>query len=190
MTSDLSTGEQQRRALVVTAGLDAFVRFGYRRATMADIAAAAGMSRPSLYLIFPGKAAVFRALAEWLLADAVVAAEAAWPADKSIADGLADAILAKDLAVHRLIASTSHAQEILTQADIIAGDLHRDMATRFADLVATRLAAAGDQDAITTARLVANAATGLKHAGLDEETYVADVCRLAALFAGSLPSTA
>ena len=146
---------------------------------MADIAAAAGLSRPSLYLVFPNKAAVFRALAEGLLADAVAAAEAAWPEGLAPAQGLAAAILAKDLGVHRLLAATPHAAEILAEAETLAGDLHKATAARFAALATARLGDAG------LARLVANAADGLKHAGLDEATYIADVTRLAGLVAHS-----
>jgi AcrR family transcriptional regulator len=185
MSSEMSI-DGDRRCRVVAAALNAFSRFGYRRTAMADIAAAAGLSRPSLYLVFPNKPAVFRALAESLLADAMVAAEAAWPEGMAPAEGLAAAILAKDLGIHRLFAATPHAAEILAEAETLAGDLHRETATRFAALVAARLAAAGDGEAEATARLVANAADGLKHAGLDEATYVADVRRLAWLVAGRL----
>lgn len=38
---------------------DVFTRYGYARATMADIAAKAGMSRPALYLLYPDKDAIF-----------------------------------------------------------------------------------------------------------------------------------
>jgi AcrR family transcriptional regulator len=187
MSSDLSITAPDRRQAIVGAALTAFSRFGYRRAVMADIAAAAGISRPLLYTVFPNKAAVFRALAEMLLTDAIAGAEAAWPAAMDPAAGLAAAILAKDLGIHRLFAATPHAAEILAEAQTLAADLHKTSAARFAALVTTRLAAAGDRDAAATARLVANAADGLKHAGLDEATYVADVQRLAALVAGSVP---
>ena len=179
MSSELSIAAPDRRQCIVTAALDAFSRFGYRRAAMADIAAAAGVSRPLLYTVFPNKAAVFRALAESLLADAIVAAEAAWPAGVPVSQGLAAAILAKDLPIHRLFAATPHAAEIITEAETLAGDLHRDASTRFLALATARLGDAG------LARLVVNAADGLKHAGLDEATYVGDVTRLALLVAGA-----
>jgi AcrR family transcriptional regulator len=183
MKSDLST-DREKRFRVVTAALTAFSQFGYRRAAMADIAAAAGMSRPALYLVFPNKVAVFRALAEMLLADAMTGAEAVWTEDLPPAEGLAAAILAKDLPIHQLLAATPHAPEILSEAKALADDLHKATAARFAALVTARLAAAGDPDPESSARLVANAADGLKHAGMDQATYIADVTRLAALVAG------
>ena len=46
-----------------------FLRYGFRRTTMADLAEAAQMSRPALYLIFPSKEDVFIAVAERFIAD-------------------------------------------------------------------------------------------------------------------------
>jgi AcrR family transcriptional regulator len=179
MSYDLSNTAPDRRQAIVAAALEAFSRFGYRRAAMADIAAAAGVSRPLIYTVFPNKAAVFRALAESLMADAIAAAEAAWPADAPKAKGLAAAILAKDLPIQRLLAATPHAAEILAEAETLADDVHRDVTARFLTLAPARL---GDA---ALARLVVHAADGLKHARLDEATYVADVTRLAALLASS-----
>lgn len=53
---------------VVTAATLVFARYGYKRVTMADLAEAAHMSRPSLYLIFPSKEQVFRAVVERVFA--------------------------------------------------------------------------------------------------------------------------
>jgi AcrR family transcriptional regulator len=164
-----------RRARIVAAAITAFSRHGYRRCAMADIAAAAGMSRPALYLVFPGKEAVFRAVAQALLADAMIAAEAAWPVAAPPAQGLAAAILAKDLPIHRLCAASPHAAEILGVAADLTADLHDASAARFAALATQRLGDAG------LARMIAHAATGLKHAGLPESDYIADVHRLAGL---------
>lgn len=150
---------------------------------MADIAAAAGMSRPALYLLFPGKEAVFRAVAEALLADAAIAAEQAWPEGEDPAPGLAAAILAKDLPIHRLCQASAHAEEILAVAASLTADLHEASAARFEALLANRLAAAGRTDAAGMARMLVAAATGLKHAGLPETDYIADVRRLAGLLA-------
>ena len=56
---------------VLAAARDVFLRYGYRRVTMGDIAEAAQMSRPALYLVFPSKEQIFtevvaRSLAESL----------------------------------------------------------------------------------------------------------------------------
>jgi AcrR family transcriptional regulator len=182
MSSVLSnTADEARRTRVAAAAIAAFSRHGYRRCTMADIADAAGMSRPALYLLFPGKEVVFRAVAESLLADAADAAEQAWPEGCDPAQGLAAAILAKDLPIHRLCQASAHADEILSVAASLTADLHQASAARFEALLAARLTAAGRADAAGLARMLVAAATGLKHASLSETDYIADVHRLAGL---------
>jgi AcrR family transcriptional regulator len=53
-----------KRHAVITTAADVFRRYGFERTTMADIAKAAGMSRPALYLVFPTKLDVFNAMIE------------------------------------------------------------------------------------------------------------------------------
>ena len=53
-----------RRDQIVAAAAECFARAGYRVTTMADIAEAAGVSKGTPYLYFPGKEALFIALYE------------------------------------------------------------------------------------------------------------------------------
>jgi len=62
------TGASARSQRVVEAAIGVFLRYGYARTTMADIAEAAGLSRPTLYLTFPDKEGVFRAVMETMVA--------------------------------------------------------------------------------------------------------------------------
>lgn len=55
----MSTDSKRDRAVIAAA--DIFMRYGFARTTMGDIARAAEMSRPALYLLFPGKEEVFEA---------------------------------------------------------------------------------------------------------------------------------
>jgi AcrR family transcriptional regulator len=52
-------GPDEKLERTTAAAADVFLRYGYARTTMGDIAKAAGMSRPALYLLFPGKEQVF-----------------------------------------------------------------------------------------------------------------------------------
>ena len=61
---DSSATSKEQRALA--AAEDVFTRHGYARTTMGDIARAAGMSRPALYLLFPDKDAVFSRVVDGL----------------------------------------------------------------------------------------------------------------------------
>jgi AcrR family transcriptional regulator len=47
---------------VIQAGRQVFQRYGFKRVTMGDIAEAAGMSRPALYLVFPSKEEILSAV--------------------------------------------------------------------------------------------------------------------------------
>jgi AcrR family transcriptional regulator len=51
----------EKKRKVLDAAIKAFIRYGYRRVTMGDIAKEAGMSRPALYLVFPSKEEIFKA---------------------------------------------------------------------------------------------------------------------------------
>lgn len=48
-------------SLILDAALDVFMRYGFKRATMGDIASAAGLSRQSLYARFANKDVVYAA---------------------------------------------------------------------------------------------------------------------------------
>ena len=58
-----------RQQQVVEVATSVFLRYGYARATMADIAQAAGLSRPTLYLSFSDKEKVFQAVVETMAAN-------------------------------------------------------------------------------------------------------------------------
>lgn len=51
-----------KEARVLEAATAVFFRYGYRRTTMGDIATAAGISRPALYLLFCNKERIFEAV--------------------------------------------------------------------------------------------------------------------------------
>lgn len=57
-TPTLSTAER-RRPVVTDAALDTFAKGGYHGATIADVAAAAGISPAYVFKLFPGKDALF-----------------------------------------------------------------------------------------------------------------------------------
>jgi AcrR family transcriptional regulator len=52
-------GGADRRDVVLTAALEIFVRYGYRKTSMEDVASAARISRPGLYFLFESKQKLF-----------------------------------------------------------------------------------------------------------------------------------
>lgn len=54
--------KNHKKEKVLDAALTQFVRYGFRRTTMGDIAGAAEISRPAVYLLYPNKEEIFRAV--------------------------------------------------------------------------------------------------------------------------------
>ena len=79
---DARVDEIRRTAIPV------FAAQGYRRTSMADLAGAAGVSRPALYQYFDNRADLFRAAFQALLEDATDAALAALGGDGTVAERL------------------------------------------------------------------------------------------------------
>jgi AcrR family transcriptional regulator len=51
-----------RPAAIIEAATGIFLRYGFKKTSMADLASAAGLSRQALYLYFPTKEALFKAM--------------------------------------------------------------------------------------------------------------------------------
>ncbi|SON55181.1 Toluene efflux pump ttgABC operon repressor [Hartmannibacter diazotrophicus] len=56
-----------RRSNIVAAATPIFLRYGFARTTMADIAKVSRLTRPTLYLTFPDKESVFQAVVETMI---------------------------------------------------------------------------------------------------------------------------
>ena len=57
-----------RRSQIVDAAIGVFLRYGYARTTMGDVAQAAGLTRPTLYVTFPDKESIFEAVVQTMIA--------------------------------------------------------------------------------------------------------------------------
>lgn len=66
-----------RRALILEAAIGVFLRYGFRKTSMDDLARAAGISRQGLYLHFPSKDELFKQAATWLSQQSLDALRAA-----------------------------------------------------------------------------------------------------------------
>ncbi len=62
---------EEKKSKVVEAAQAVFLRYGFRRVTMGDIASAAGISRPALYIHFCNKENIFEAVLRTFMARAL-----------------------------------------------------------------------------------------------------------------------
>ncbi len=54
--------KNEKKEKVLDAALTLFIRYGFRRTTMGDIAGETEISRPAVYLLYPNKEEIFRAV--------------------------------------------------------------------------------------------------------------------------------
>ncbi|MFJ5265612.1 TetR/AcrR family transcriptional regulator [Streptomyces sp. NPDC088387] len=108
--------------LLLAAGFDAFARHGFRRTTMSDIAQAAGLSRPALYLRVTGKEEVLRLVGAALLANSVEKARSAADGEGGVAERLTAALDAKLDLTLGLAERSEHALELLEEYARVAAE--------------------------------------------------------------------
>jgi AcrR family transcriptional regulator len=89
---DARTADGGRREFVLAATLDTFARYGYRKTSMEDVAHAAAISRPGLYLLFGSKQELFTAAVTHALEGSLTgAAEVLADPGRPLTDRLLDA---------------------------------------------------------------------------------------------------
>jgi AcrR family transcriptional regulator len=188
------------RERILAAAFTRFAGYGFRRTSMEDIAAAAGVSRAALYLQFRNKEAIFRALSAELHAAALAAAERALAAEGPLAERLRAAVEAKSLRFVEIAYGSPHGAELLDESNRLCGDLPAAAERRFRTLLARlfrRAAAAGELDLspagltpAAAAELFTRSVSGLKGPGIGVDAYRANVAALVRVFAAGLRAAA
>lgn len=171
------------------AAVAVFSRYGYQRASMADIAREAGISRAALYLHHKDKAALFQALTERMVEDALGAAAQAWTPGAPLAENLKAMILAKDLRLFRLLRASAHGAELLAACQEVGRESVCRLDDGFSSLLAERIAAEPGLDlssfdgAKGFGDSLASIAGGLKQEMREEAAYLMTVDRLCRIVA-------
>ncbi|MBB6550143.1 TetR/AcrR family transcriptional regulator [Nonomuraea rubra] len=171
-----SPGDPQRRGHVLAAALQVFARYGFRKASMDEVARAADISRPGLYFLFATKEELFRATVEHELQQGIAAVTDALSAPHlSLRERL---VAAFDRWLGRYIEPGASDVGMLVETSAAPlGGLLAEYAARFDVLVAE--AVARHADAIRAERGTPEAvaavlhaiATGLKHQVTDREEF-------------------
>jgi AcrR family transcriptional regulator len=169
------TAGVDRRAAVLGSALVTFARFGYRKASMDEVARAARISRPGLYFLFASKEDLFRAAVLQALEEDVAEVERILTrSDRPLRDRLLDSFdrwagryigpMARDVAV-----VIEDNPELLGEAVVL-------LPKRFADLVTSAIAAQADgpdrELAVALAQTMISTAIGIKHQVGNRETYL------------------
>jgi TetR/AcrR family transcriptional regulator, regulator of autoinduction and epiphytic fitness len=182
MTTPAATGiaeEDARQRRLLDAGLATFMRYGYRKASMDEVARAAHLSRQAIYLHFPNKEALFRAVVRYAVEGSLaLAAETTRDPDVPIEDRLVGAF---DAWVGRYLDIVGDNITDLHEATaVIGGEVIADAEERFVELV-TRLIRgsalpaayrAGGITARQLAEILQATARGLKQASTSRAQFV------------------
>jgi AcrR family transcriptional regulator len=143
--SSREPGSAQREAILVAATAT-FLRYGFKKTSMDDVAQAAGVSRQGLYLYFDTKDLLFRESLQHLVSHLISTARAvAEDGNLSLRDRLVGAFEAVHCsAFHN--ASREDALELLQSAQSAAGALLVQLERDLMGIVAALLAEAGVAD--------------------------------------------
>lgn len=185
--TDTAEGPNDARRLeLLDTSIGVFVRYGFRKTSMDEVARAAGISRQGLYLYFPSKEALFRDVVALVLERTLGAGRAALDDE---ARGIEERLLSSLDAMHgqyvEALGGTSHLAELLAASAEHVGELIEEQERTFRGAVAKALKQSGVADAWAGAGLSARdlaetlltVSHGAKHGAPTRPTYVERVRR-------------
>jgi len=188
--------QSKKRKTVFDAATDVFSNYGFRRTAMNDIAKAAGMSRPALYLLFDNKENLFRELAAYRQNLAIDEAEAVLSGSAPFQDRFVNALLAYEKSFYQPVAQSPHGAELIDVSQSIAADLMKKGRERLISSLTDALetaVSAGQADlarAQVTARvfceLFISAMAGLKSTVASKQEFRRKLKELGILFMASV----
>lgn len=123
---------QAKKDAVFEAAAEVFARYGYRRTTMNDIAEAAGISRPALYLIFENKENLFCELSDFRLNQAIDVVIDALATSGELRRRFIQALLVFEKVYYEPVSNSPHGEELMDTNQSLAADV---MMKGFARLV-------------------------------------------------------
>jgi AcrR family transcriptional regulator len=144
----MNQGDQKSEA-ILDAALPVFVRHGFRKTSMADIARAAGMSRAALYLSFSSKEELFRAGSARAHARAMRKVEAALAGEGDVFSRIETAIAAFQRELIAPFAGSGDAAELFETNMALARDVTLAARAELVALLAQALTTAQATGAIT-----------------------------------------
>lgn len=112
-----------KREAVYEAAATVFAQYGFRRTTMNDIAQAAGISRPALYLMFANKENLFQGLAAFRLDHAIEQALDVLAGGGDTNERVIEALLVFERIFYEPIADSPHGAELMDISQSLASEL-------------------------------------------------------------------
>jgi AcrR family transcriptional regulator len=179
MTVSVATTPSARRESILESATAVFLRYGFRKASMDDLARAAGLSRQGLYLHFATKDALFREAVLHLLA---TTRDHALSALSRSSEPTEARLLAAFEALHAHgvgLGEAEHLSELLVESERLVGTAVADMERELTGAIATLLQGSGSAERWAPAGISAHAlaeqlyltSLGLKHRAANDVEF-------------------
>ena len=116
-------GDDPKRARILDGAYKVFLAYGFARTTMDDIAKAAEISRPALYLVFRNKQDIYRALAAQFLEAAAEETARVLAGDGPLVGRMERMCGDVFFCMMQEIENTPHGRDLLDMKNNLAGDI-------------------------------------------------------------------
>lgn len=156
----------EKKQHIMTAASEVFTRYGFKKASMQDIADAAMMSRAALYLHFKNKDDLFRSLMTWHHGEALTAAEAAFSSNGPFVPRMENALTDFTMTIMTPVKASPHGLELFEANLLLASDINAATSLRLRELIENAVKAAASRNEISLS------ATGLSAEALADLLYV------------------
>jgi len=173
--SGARTAGNGRREQILASALDTFAHYGYKKTSMEDVARAAAISRPGLYLLFGSKQELFTAaVTQALDRSLIIVTEALADATQPLRDRLLHAF---DGWTGTYIGAmsrevTSIAEDYPELLGPVVAEYPRQFAALLCAALAEQLDTAGALRSIAVAQTLISTSIGIKHEVTTREAYM------------------
>jgi len=174
------TPDDAKKIRALKGAMHAFFSYGYQRTSMDDIAKAAGMSRPALYLLFKNKADIFQAGAERVFERSAMRLEEVLNGPGAFPDRLFQSVDQGMITLMAKMNASPHGAELVDLKNEMAGGLlqswHGKSVALFQKAIEVETRASGVDLAArgltshVLAELLVDGLEGVKHRVADVET--------------------
>lgn len=137
---DRPAADDPKRQRILEGATKVFLAYGFGRTTMDDIARAAELSRPALYLVFRNKTDIYRALAAEYLRRSREAAETALAGEGPLLERLDRMVDCAMMEVMAEIETSPHGSELFDMKNSLAGDMVAAWRASMLDLLEAAIA--------------------------------------------------
>lgn len=180
MVGTLSPLREQRREKILDAAEQLFVADGVRATTIEGLAAAAGMSKVTVYGYFNDKDAIFAAVSDRVATRMAQVFLAALDADGPVRDRVAGALLAKHRFIHKLVRTSAHSNELFRTKDRTSAARFRALDTELIAGLASALTPVDDAPE-RLAKMLFDASQGIANGATDFDMLEASIRSLVVL---------